>query len=270
MSSTPPSSGTPYARAVLVNSAVAAVLACSLMVLAHELCHLVTGLSLGIPGTLYPFGVEHTGTPPQRAIMAGSAPLFSLVTGLVMALWQPLRSRPGFGHLLWLWFAYASLMEGVGYLEITPFGAGDTASVVENLSWPSAVAWAFFSVGVAGQFLCAWGFAHPVGRIAGRDRATRLAASFWPWLIATAVNLVLTMLYVAAAKVALTPGEVTVIALAGMATIVFAPMALIFGRVSDQQPSEPLRLRPLPVAGLVAAGVLIAVNLLLTRGLQLG
>lgn len=259
-------------RALLLNSVVAAVLGSGLMVLAHESCHLVTGLAMGIPGTLYSFGVDHgPSTPVQMAITAGSAPVFSLVTGVILALWQPLRARAGFGHLLWLWFAYASLMEGVGYLEITPFGAGDTASVVRNMGWPQPVGWALLAIGVIGQFAIAWGFAHAVGRIAGRDRPMRLNATLWPWLIGTAVNVLLGLLSLSTATMpGINAGEWIVILLAGSATLVFAPMAMIFQGVMNNQPPEPLRLRPVPVAGIVALVLLLVLNQILNTGIRFG
>ena len=257
-------------RALLVNSTVAAVLGAGLMVLAHELSHLVAGLAMGIPGTLYSYGVAHEGSPVQNAIMAGAGPMFSLLTGLVMALWQPLRATRSFWHLLWLWFAYSSMMEGIGYLEITPFGAGDTAAVASHLGWPPAVGWVLLAGGIAGQFALAWGFAHPVGRMAGADRGAPLDATLWPWLLGTVVNLGLSGLSMATHRAALSPGEVTVILAAGSATLVFAPMAMIFQRKMNAQPYEPLKLKPIPVVGLALLAGLILLNQALNLGVQIG
>lgn len=259
-----------YRKALFVNSCVAAVLGSGLMVLLHELIHLITGLIMGIPGTLYSFGVEHSGTHVQNAILAGSAPIFSLVSGAIMIAWQPLRQERGFAHLLWLWFAFASMMEGIGYLGITPFGVGDTGMVVREMRWPTVVAWVFFAVGILGQFWLARRFAVPLGRIAGRDMAVRRAGGVWPWLVATVVNAVLTFISLSTASMGLTDGDRAAIVAAGCATLVFAPMAHIFGKVSDAQPHEPLRLPAVPIAGVVALVVLSVVNQLLNRGLSVG
>ena len=64
--------------------------------------------------------------------------------------------------------------------------------------------------------------------MAGADRGARLDATLWPWLLGTVVNLGLSGLSMATHRAALSPGEVTVILAAGSATLVFAPMAMIF------------------------------------------
>lgn len=110
-------------RTLLINCVVAAVLATWLMIPIHELVHVIADRLNGFAVELYPFAVLTVGerTATQVAVGAISAPIFSLVSGLVMAFWLPLRRIGGFAHLLWLWFAFVSLMEGVGYLVITPF-----------------------------------------------------------------------------------------------------------------------------------------------------
>jgi hypothetical protein len=99
---------------LLLNNVVLALIASILMVFLHELSHLVAGIALGHPSTLYPFGVIHHGNPSGRdeAVMALVGPAFSLVTGLLMQLWTPLRRQGGSAHLLWLWFAFVSVQEG--------------------------------------------------------------------------------------------------------------------------------------------------------------
>src|SRR5699024_11309287 len=75
---------------------VTGVQTCALPIfLLHELVHLVTGLVFGHGGTLYPFGVLHHGdltvTAEVVALLAG--PAFSLVTGILLQRWTPLRQR---------------------------------------------------------------------------------------------------------------------------------------------------------------------------------
>ena len=128
-----------YRRSLLINNLVAAVIASTLMVFFHELAHLVAGLALGYPGTLFAFGVSHHGDPSMHheVIMALAGPAFSLVTGVVLAIWMPLRRQAHFGHLVWMWFAFTSIQEGVAYLCLTPFGVGDRASLPHFSASPS-------------------------------------------------------------------------------------------------------------------------------------
>ncbi|MDO5500533.1 MAG: hypothetical protein Q4F67_12730, partial [Propionibacteriaceae bacterium] len=102
-------------RTILLNSVTAAVLAAMVMIFLHEVVHLLAGIALGHPADLYPFGVSHGGEldDTETVITSFSAVAFSLVTGLIFALWLPFRRAGGFAHLFWLWFAFTSLMEGV-------------------------------------------------------------------------------------------------------------------------------------------------------------
>lgn len=274
---TRPTSTADDVRSILVNSCVAAVLACGLMILVHELVHLVTGLLLGYPGVLFAFGVD-VGTPTNTdlAIVAISAPIFSLVTGFAMAFWLPLRERGGFAHLLWLWFAFVSIMEGVGYLVITPFGAGDTATTADALGWPFWTRLAMCGLGVGLQFLTAALFAPHVGRHAGDSKPAQLAFTLWPWLFASVVNVSLSLTYLALtsalnpeAAASFSAGAYIAVIAASTAITVFAPMAFIFKRRFAQE-TRPLGLRPLPLAGITGFCLLVALNLFLSRGLPVG
>lgn len=259
-------------RTILVNSVVAAVLGAGLMVLLHEVVHLVAGVALGGRSVLYPFGVTHASAlgAEQRAIAALAAPAFSLVSGFALVAWQPLARRGGFGHLLWLWFAFTSIMEGVSYLVITPFGAGDTATAAELLGWPWGVVLAMCAVGVGLQFFAARLFAPHLRRHAGTDGARQWAFAFWPWLLASAVNVGLGQLWMALAGMDLTVGERIAITAAGLAVPVFAPMSFLFLRLAAEEPDQPLGLPRIPVGGLLAFAALTVLNLLLLRGFSLG
>lgn len=259
-------------RTLLFNSTVAAILATWIMIPLHELVHLAAMRLHGFPALLYPFAVNPIGNPDnaQVAVQAISAPLFSLVTGFVMAFWLPLRSRGGFAHLLWLWLAFSSIMEGVGYLVITPFGAGDTATTADALGWPIWPRFAVMALGIGLQFLTAFLFSAHVGRHAGTDRRRTWAFAFWPWLIGMTFSVALAGLYVAAGNAALSPGEVVAVLVGPVAVLVFAPMAFIWARRFAAQPAQPLGLRP-PIPGLAALVVIVAINLILLRnGLRVG
>ncbi|MFV0254212.1 MAG: hypothetical protein ACK5H2_12870 [Beutenbergiaceae bacterium] len=260
------------ARTLCVNGTVAGVLAVFAMIGVHELAHLVTGLALGIGGTLYSYGVMPLGNPTDLAtgIMAIAGPVFSLISGFVMTQWLPLRSRGGFGHLLWLMFAFASMMEGIGYLVIAPFGAGDTATAAALFSWPGWVPWLMLVAGVVLQFTLAWMYAPHVGRIAGPDHGRQLAFALWAWLIATGFIVLVQIITVSWARMSLTDGEATAIIAASTALLVFSPMALIFGRHIKSTSHEPLGLRPVPVAGVIALVLVLILQQALNLGLRVG
>lgn len=260
------------AGTILANSVVAAVLGVALMVLLHELVHLVTGLALGHAGTLYPFGITIDGntTPGADAAIALSAPVFSLVTGFACALWLPLRRRGGFAHLLWLWFAFTSILEGAGYLVITLFGAGDTAMAADALDAPLWTRVVATAAGVALMVVAARMFAPHVRRHAGPERPRQWAFAFWPWLLASAVTMGMSLLWVSNAAMELSGGEVAAILAASSSLFVFAPMSFLFARSAAGEPDEPLGLRRVPVAGLVGYAALTAVNVFLLGGLHVG
>lgn len=259
----------PARRQLLVNCVVAAVAAVTVMIMVHEAVHLVTGAALGYESTMYAFGVTHAGDPTAGHVawMALSAPAFSLVTGLLMACWLPLRARGGFAHLAWLLFAFASMQEGVAYLCLTPFGLGDTGAAAVALEVPAAVRIAACLVGVGGMFVTARMFATHLARHAGPDQADRNAFSLFTWLYGMLIMSALTIGYLAITPMEVSPGDQIAILMANTAILVFAPMANIFHRRVADVPHEPLALPRIPVAGLVAIGVLLVINVSLSTGI---
>lgn len=255
-------------RQLLLNGVVAAVLGVTAMIMVHELVHLVTGAALGFESTQYAYGVTHVGdpTPGQEAAMLLSAPAFSLVTGLLMSVWLPLRRRGGFGHLVWLFFAFASTQEGIAYLCVTPFGVGDTGAAATALGLPAWVGVLALLVGVAGMFGNARLFATHLARHDGPEQEYRMALSLYPWLYGMLIMMVLTIGYLAISPMDVSVGEQIAILTANSAILVFAPMANIFYRQAADVPHEPLRLPRIPVAGLVAFGVLFVINISLSTG----
>lgn len=261
-----------FRRTLLINNLVAAVVASTLMVLFHELAHLVAGLALGYPGTLFAFGVSHHGDPSvnDEVIMALAGPAFSLLTGVVLAIWMPLRRRAHFGHLVWMWFAFASIQEGVAYLCLTPFGVGDTGFAATLLDIPLPVQALAVAIGVGGMVANARAFAPHLARHAGADQANRNAMSLFVWLYGMVVSVLLSILYLAIAPMDISPGDQIAVVAAGTAILVFAPMANIFRRQVATVAYEPLRLRPVPVAGLVVLALLVIGNVLLSLGVRVG
>lgn len=258
---------------MLANSLIAAVLGSVVMVLAHEIVHLIAGMALGYPSTLYSFGVTHNGspTPADEAIMAASAPIFSLITGIACALWQPLKRRGGFSHLLWLWFAFVSIMEGVCYLVITPFGAGDTATVAKALNWPVSIQLLLCALGIAGMFGTAKAFSPSIPHLAGADRNRQWALALWPWLLGTLVLTALSILMTALASMEITAGEQFAIIMAASATLCFAPMGFIFNKSWQGLSQLTIVDQRWPISGAVCLIALTAFNVYLcTHGIRIG
>lgn len=261
----------PAPRTLFLNAFVAALLGSAIQVMLHEMVHWVTGASLGYRSTMYPFGVTHEPEPVGigRATTAMSAVVFSLVLGILCIFWQPFRRRRGFLHLLWLWFAFSSAMEGIGYLEIALFGAGDTASFMAALAMPTWVGFVFLAIGIAGQFWLAAQWAPHIRRYCADDNRAAGAFSAFPWLATIPVNLALSLLWFTMSGMSLTTGEMVAILMAGVALTVWAPMGFMFLKRQTVAFEEP-RLSPVPVGGIIAFAVWFVVCLLLTRGLSIG
>lgn len=272
MSTGEPAPSSPAFGPLLLNNVVLALIASILMVFLHELSHLVAGIALGHPSTLYPFGVIHHGSPSQgeEAVMALVGPAFSLATGVLMQLWTPLRRRGGSAHLLWLWFAFVSVQEGIAYLCLTPFGAGDTGAAAHLLGIPVWLQVLALLVGVAGMFANARAFATHLARHAGSDNRVRQAMTLYTWLIGMGVSVVLSILYLAISPVELSAADQIAVIAAGTVLLVFAPMAHIFSRAVAGVPYEPLRLPRVPVAALVVLVLLVIGNVLLSAGVRFG
>ena len=92
----------PALRPLLLNNLIAALIGSILMIFVHELAHLVAGLALGHPTTLYSFAALHGDgvSPNDAAFIPLIAPAFSLVSGAVMQWWTPLRGRADLLHLV--------------------------------------------------------------------------------------------------------------------------------------------------------------------------
>lgn len=262
----------PSVRVLLLNNLVAALIASALMIFLHEQAHLVAGLALGHPSDVYSFGVNHLGSPSDadQVVMLLAGPVFSLVTGVLLQIWTPLRRRAGFGHLVWLWFAFTSVQEGISYLCLTPMGAGDTGTAARLLGLPVPLQLLALLVGVGGMFLNARAFATHMARHAGTDPRLRNAMTLFPWLYGMIVSVLLSIAYLAISPADLPAGDQIAILAAGTAILVFAPMAHIFSRAVADVPIEPLRLRAVPVGGMVVLAMLVLGNILLSFGLRVG
>jgi hypothetical protein len=239
------------------------------MILLHESSHAVAGALLGYRPTQLPFAVDFspTQTPSDAAVTAITGPLFSLVTGLIGVgidrAANPLTGRP-FWRLVWLWTVFASVQEGFGYFFIVGIlPAGDTATAFAIWQAPT---WAYYlgtAVGVAGLFLTARLFSTPVSELSSTITDKR-AIAVWPWLYGTLVAVVLQAVYVLLSP-AVGAGSVVAVIAGTVSVGVYAPLSMIFGRARCLASASPAVPRQ-PRAGYLVLGVLVAVNLILTRG----
>lgn len=256
----------PDYRRVVIASVFALLLGSAITVLIHECGHWVAGALLGNPSTLYSFAVSHAGemTPQAVAIAALAGPAVSLVLGLLMTYWTPLRTRGGTAHLLWLWVGFTSLQEAVAYLVITPFGAGDTAVANDALGGGFIAAMVALALGILGMFWQARRFAGHVARFAGEDLRLARSYAWFPWLIAIGWMVAVQVVMLSITPMTSTLGEKIIIAIASIAMTVFAPMSFIFlGKLLGNTPVEPLRLPPFPT------GLAIGYALMLILGVVL-
>ena len=126
-------------------------------------------------------------------LAAAAGPLFSLVIGAVLLVVGRNVGR-GFGRLLALWTGLVSMQNFAGYLLIAPFAAaGDTGQILAILDSPPAAYVACVVLGVALTLLNARYLAGQVTRYArSQDELRHLV--ILPWLIGTAITVVLTAL----------------------------------------------------------------------------
>lgn len=272
----------PAVRTLVLHAWAAFVAAHLVVVLLHELAHVAAGMALGFTNELFPFAVMQSPEPDDApdAVILLAGPVFSLVTGLLAMTFQPFRRGRGQAHLLWLWFAGMSTMEGIGYLVLTPFGVGDTGMAADLYELPSLVSWACLAVGMLGTVATARWFAGPAVRHTAGDLTSLRAFTFYPWIVGTVVVLALSALDLALVGDALGPqlgpGVVFAVLMGTFALGVFAPMAMPFTtgvqrRDPDAAGSEPMALPRVPTLGLVLVAVVVLVNLLLlVPGLTIG
>jgi hypothetical protein len=253
---------------LLASSALALTLAAPIAVTLHELAHAVAGLLLGVDADLRPNSVSYV---PELAadgqvLTAAAGPVFSLVFGVVVLLLGR-KVGGGFLRLLLLWTGLVSMQNFAGYLLIAPFArAGDSGQVMALLGAPAGAYVAPVVLGVALTLLNARFLAGQVTRYArSQDELRHLV--LLPWLVGTAITVVLTLLDVWISGIGL--ADVVVVVAGGIAVAIFAPVFTFFYRPLHP-PYEELRLRMpvVPLAVTVVLVVLIAV--VLGPGLRLG
>lgn len=251
------------------NSIVAVVLGCTAMILAHESSHAVSAVLQGHVPVQFPDMVNVRGSlsDAERATMAMTGPLFSLVSGIVLAIIdrfaKPFAAAP-FWRLVWLWFVFSSIAEGTNYFAVAGvLGSGDTATAFRLCHAPGWVFIASSVVGIAALFAVACFFSAVMTDMCATLADKRVLA-VWSWLYSTISVVVLTLGYALLTRADL-GNTLTSIVAGAIAIGIFGPLSMIFrrGRYGARQSPE---FRAHPVAGYVALAVLIAVNIFLTFG----
>lgn len=261
-----------YDRSLTVSSTLALVAASVVNSLWHESGHAMAALAYGLSPTLSSFSVDVTEptTPQQEIVIALAGPLVSLVMGLVV-LRAARKLGRGVGRLFWMWLAFLGFMNFVGYCFIAPLAkGGDTGQALALLKAPVWVFILVAAVGVAGQFWLARRFAIEVSRYATAKTDQRRLAYF-PWLLATAVVVVMTFVELVALDV---PALHFAPVLAyGFAFAIFAPMQFVFtDRIRRDPHPEKLALSPWSRLALALTIFAVVADLVLamTGGITLG
>ncbi len=259
----------PSRSSVIIGSSLALLIGMSITVLLHESSHAVAAALLGYVPTQLPFAVDTTPDlrPGDEAVAAITGPIFSLLSGLVAyaidVARRPFVTRP-FWRLVWLWTVFLSIQLGVSYFVVVAvLPAGDTAAAFGIWGvpgWGYAVATV---LGVGAFFGNGWLFSRPLIAMT-TSMKEKYAVAFWPWIAGTIGFGMLTTTYLL-----LTPDVPTSAVVAVVASVpgcaVFAPIAFMFG-TERYGGARRLVLPQRPVAGLVLLGVIVGLNLILTRG----
>ncbi|MGI9156456.1 MAG: hypothetical protein ACR2FG_07440 [Marmoricola sp.] len=240
-----------------LSSTVAFVLAASVSTTLHEAMHAVAGLAFGQSVTLSSFSADTVRpmSSDHAAVMTAAGPVFSLLLGVVLILTGRQVGR-GFGRLFVMWLGFISAQNFVGYLAITPFGAGDSGLFVDELDLPGAVVALFCALGVIGLLTLAWLFLRQETRYVVSAPELR-QVGLYAWLAGTLVTVGRTGIE---AVVNGTDSGTIAIVMAGAASCgVFAPM---FSRAWQKVEVDKERLDlGMPTLGIVLAVLLVAVQI---------
>jgi hypothetical protein len=252
----------------ILNSTLAFVIAGMLVTTLHELAHVSMARLLGEQVTLYPNVVmTPDGVPSVNAILVAAAgPLFSLIVGLLI-IWFGTRYGSGISRLLIIWFGFLSAETGFGYFLIAPFIPGGDTGVVMHLL--HAASWQYALLFVLGGIGTYFYLPRQLSRVLGvfsSDKQRYFRLGMYPWLIGTAVLLVIYTGVLETMSLRHIESPSFVILLGVLAIGIFTPMATY----RKSAVSEKLNLS-FPTSGIVLAGIL-AFGLIfgLAFGLKIG
>jgi hypothetical protein len=167
-----------------------------------------------------------------------------------------------------------SVMEGVGYLVLTPFHVGDTGSTAEAYDVPAGIVWASLAVAAVLMIVLAMRFGELAVRHTAGDLRSLRAFTFFPWMIGTAVVLVLAVIDVALTASDFSDGDIAAVMAGAFALGVFAPMSMPFASrrvAAGTSATQRMSFDGTPVAGLAVIVALSALNwVVLAPGLTIG
>lgn len=212
-------------RHILTNVLIAIGVA-PLAILLHEYSHATAQLLLGSGGsTILAFSADPTNalSAVSEGWSAAAGPLFSLVSGLIV--WAIARGLRGWAFQIAFWYYIAALQNFSGYLMITPFGVGDSATVVASWGWPVWSQFVLLAVGIGGMFGIAALVAMDIRARYRTVRGVRMAV-YWPVLWATLVIIALAV--VLATVGGYSPGIVIAMVMSVMTMYVAALMSSMF------------------------------------------
>ncbi len=114
----------------------------------HEMAHFIAALSFGFSAELHHNYVSYddaSKTEVQQMIIAGIAPVFSLVLGLICLNIAKKHTTKGLFSLILMWMGLHGTLCFMGYMVVAPFFTyGDTGRVFSILGVPP-----FVSIGLA-------------------------------------------------------------------------------------------------------------------------
>jgi hypothetical protein len=181
-------------RIMLVNSAVAFMIALPLMITAHEFGHALAGVAQGLQPTVYPNQVTYRieGTSAQRVITALAGPVVSLLIGVLVLAVVP--AGRGFGTLFLLWFGALNVQEFTGYLMTAPFfSIGDIGAALHLLDAPTWSYWLVLVIGALGTVALGRHFTSRLLALtepeAGGRSAQLRSLGLFAWLLGAALSL---------------------------------------------------------------------------------
>ncbi len=123
------------------NSTIGLTAAFLLTIILHEIAHYLMSIALNYEAVLYHNRVftKTTGIKSDEVLIAGIAPVFSLVQGIVAYKCAKLLKTSS-KSLFMLWFGLAGMITFFGYLIIAPVvTVGDTGKVFNLLNIPISI-----------------------------------------------------------------------------------------------------------------------------------
>jgi hypothetical protein len=126
-------------QALALNTTCIVIATTILATILHELAHYLMAFYFNLQPILHHNYVScfEEGSAQQKAIVAVSGPLFSLVFGIAITLLAIIKIKPSLTKLFFTWLGTGSLLHFLGYVLIAPMiKKGDTGKVYAYLEVP--------------------------------------------------------------------------------------------------------------------------------------